>query len=76
MIKNKIIDKTSDVLSLPARLKSGRVQRQANYDVKVLKADRASGGNAPEPYDQSNPAFRDRMNAIGVRARLGRKVIY
>lgn len=74
-IKNKIIDKTSDVMSLPARISSNRVQRQANYDVKTLKADRERGGNQPYPNDESNPQFRTQMNAMEVRDRLSRKNI-
>jgi len=69
-IKNKIVDKTSDVLSLPARIRSGRVQRQANADISVLKSDRASGGNAIAP-DATNPAFQTRALADDVRYRRG-----
>lgn len=72
-IKNKIIDKTSDVLAIPARLKSGRVQRQANYDVKVLKdarADKATGYEYnPNEGDHTDPKFRNAVNAIHVRSR-------
>jgi hypothetical protein len=73
-IKNKIIDKTSDVMSLPARIKANTMMRQSANDVKTLKADRERGGNQPYPNDESNPQFRTQMNAIEVRNRLSRKV--
>ncbi len=68
MIKNKIVDSTSDVLSLPARMRANRVSRKANADVAVLKKDRASGGNFIEP-DANNPAFQTRSLADDVRYR-------
>lgn len=69
-IKNKIIDKTADVLSLPAKLKSERVMRQASADAMALKKDRESGGNYIEP-DATNPAWRARSLANDVRYRRG-----
>lgn len=73
-IKNKIIDKTSDVLSLPAQIRSGRVARKADADVVNLKADRASGGNAIAP-DPTNPAYQTRALANDARYRRGAKMI-
>lgn len=71
-IKTKIVDKTSDVLSLPARLRANRITRGADRDVAVLKKDRASGGNFIEP-DATNPAFQTRSLANDVRYRRGAK---
>jgi len=71
-IKNKIIDKTSDVLSLPARLKAGREMRQADSDVKILKKDAETGGNYIAP-DASDPKWRTRSLANEVRQRRGAK---
>lgn len=70
MVKNKIIDKTSDVLSLPSKMRANRVARQATADVAVLKKDRASGGNFIEP-SASSPTFRTRSLANDVRYRRG-----
>ncbi len=71
-IKNKIIDKTSDVLSLPARMRANRISRQADSDVAILKKDAESGGNYIEP-DSQNPAWRTRSLANEVRYRRGQK---
>lgn len=65
-IKNKIVNATADVLSLPAQMKAGRVARQATIDATALKDDRKSGGNYIAP-DPKNPAFVTRMNAIDAR---------
>lgn len=70
-IKNKIIDKTSDVMALPARISAGRQIRQANSDTAVLKKDAESGGNYIEP-DATNPAWRTRSLANEVRDRYAR----
>lgn len=69
-IKSKLIDKTSDVLSIVQRLKANRVIRQANADVSVLKADRKSGGNPITP-DPSSTAWQTRSLANDVRYRRG-----
>jgi hypothetical protein len=71
-IKKGIVNVGSDVLSYPARAKAKRVMRQANYDVRVLKADRERGGNMPYPADESNPQFRTMVQANEVRDRLKR----
>lgn len=79
-MKSKIIGKTSDILSLPSRMKSNRVQRQANYDVKTLKDDRANKEAGyvynPNEGDHTDPKFRTAVEAIHVRDRLKRKVNY
>ena len=74
-IKNKIINGSATVLSTPARLKSNKIQRQATNDTQTLKDDRAIGKRTPYPYDESNPEFRTRINAIHVRERLKRQSI-
>ncbi len=77
-IKNKIIGGASSVLALPATIKSNKVQKQANYDFKILKADRANreAGYSynPNEGDYRDPKFRTAVDAIGVRSRLERKV--
>lgn len=71
-IKNKIIDKTSDVLSLPARLRAKREIRQSASDTKILKKDAETGGNYIAP-DASDPKWRTRSLANEVRERRGAK---
>ena len=77
-IKEGVIDATSDILSAPARMKSNRAIRQSNYDVKVLKDDRANRQAGyrynPNEGDYTDPKFRTSVEAIGVRDRLKRKV--
>lgn len=73
-IKKGIINATANVISAPAQIRAYRQIKQSNADVKMLKADRAIKGKPIEPYDESNPDFRTRMNAIGVRTRLQRNV--
>lgn len=70
-IKSGVINATANVISAPAQYRAYRQINQANADVKALKADRAIKGKPIEPYDESNPDFRTRMNAIGVRFRRG-----
>lgn len=70
-IKSKLVEKTSDVLSYPARAKAGRQIRQANSDYKTLKAD--PEGPVVGPLDQSNPNFRKRVSANQVRFSRGAK---
>ena len=76
--KKGAIDATSDILSYPARMKSKRAIRQSNYDVKVLKDDRANRQAGyrynPNEGDHTDPKFRTAVEAIGVRERLKRKV--
>lgn len=65
-IKTKVIDVASDVMSAPARMKANRMIRQTNQDVKAIKAYQAIKGKPIEPYNESNPDFRTKMNAINA----------
>jgi len=62
-IKDTVIDKTSDVLSAPSRMRSNDMTKIANdkYDALKLKGVPA---NVPDKGDQSDPLFRARINAI------------
>lgn len=71
-IKNKIIDSTADVLSLPAKIKQNRVARQASVDTAALQADRKTGGNAITP-DANSPAFQNRVLADDARFRRSKQ---
>ena len=69
-IKSKIIDKSSDVLSIVPRMRANRVMRQAASDVDLVKADRASGGNVIAP-NANDPKWQTRSLANDVRYRRG-----
>ena len=69
-IKGKLIDKTSDVLSIVPRLKAKKVIRQANIDYHALKEDHKSGNNFIAP-DSSNVAWQNRSLANDARYRRG-----
>lgn len=74
-IKKRVTGAVGSAIAAPAILKSKRMQRQSKEDFDAIRADRSSGGNTPEPYNESNPAFRTRMNAIGARFRTQRRAM-
>lgn len=74
-IKSKIIDKTSDVMTIPARARVRRIANQVKSDINALKEDRGSGGNFIEP-DPTSKAFQVRTLANDVRFRRGSKSNY
>jgi len=78
-VKAKVIDKASDVLSMPARMRANRIIRESGEDAKAIKAYRAIRGKPIEPFDESNPDFRTRANAIQAEFRTeqrSKKPIY
>ncbi len=70
-IKSKLVNKTADVLSYPARRQARNSMKQSDYDLKTLKAD--TEGPVSGPLDESNPNFRKRVDANLVRFRRGAK---
>lgn len=70
-IKSKIIDKTADAISYPARRQARNSIKQSDYDLKTLKAD--PEGPVSGPLDESNPNFRKRVQANQVRFSRGAK---
>ena len=77
-IKKGVINTTSDIISAPGRLRSYRVQKRADADVKILKQDRANKQAGyqynPNEGDHTDPNFRTHLMAEEVRGRLKRKV--
>lgn len=73
-IKDKVIDKTANVISAPSRLKSKLKQKRAESDYKVLKGARSYKG-APNFDDEGRPtdAFKMRTMADAVKTRYGKK---
>ena len=69
-VKDKVIDATASAIaySTMGGRKYKRQQVQAENDIKILKADRASGGNPIEP-DPTSKAWQTRSLANDVRFR-------
>jgi len=72
-IKRKVIDVVSDVISAPARLRSIRTQKQSGRDAEAIKQYRKIKGKPIIPFDESNPDFRIRANAIVAKARTDKR---
>ena len=71
-MKNKVIDKTSDVLSAPARMTSNAKIRQSTRDFQALRTARAYD-DAPnfDNFGRPTNALKARTAADEVRQRLG-----
>ena len=63
----KIIDKTSDVLSFPARRKARNMIRRGSKLVEDLKIVRASKGAEPMTDDYRDPLFKARVNVSNAK---------
>lgn len=79
-MKSRVIDVASDAMSYPARRKSMRIQRQADFDTTTLKADRANKQAGyrfnPNEGDYTDPKFRTAVEAIHTKDRLKRSSNY
>ena len=74
MIRDKAIDKTSDVLSAPARIKAKRVIKRSGKDAEILKKVRQFK-NVPNFTKDGKPsdALKYKTAAEEVRMRLKKK---
>jgi|GEM_PF-2966247 len=63
----KIIDKTSDVLSFPARRKARNMIRRDSKLVEDMKMVRGAKGSEPVKNDHTDPLFRVRANVINAK---------
>ena len=72
-IKNKAVDKASDVLSAPARIKSKMVQDQSELDLKKIKFARSYDDAPNFRNGVRTDAFEARSVAEGVKERLLKK---
>jgi len=71
-IKDKVVDITSDVISLPARLKSKNMIKQSNKDIAIIKKARLYK-DVPDFDYKGNPqkeAINARINLDEVKRRL------
>lgn len=68
--KNKIIDKTSDILSYRKRSKSKKSIAQGESDLRDIKLVRQAGKNTePIPNDYRSELFRARARVAVLRGR-------
>lgn len=67
-VKDKVIDKTSDILALPAVLKQRHAEYNADRKIKQIKENRVlkaqDEAHVPDAGNETDPLFRYRINAI------------
>ena len=66
-IKNKVIDKVSDVLSYPARRKAQKAILKSDAILKDIKTVRNSKGYDTSEKDWRDPIFRARANVSNFK---------
>lgn len=67
-IKNKIVDKVSDVMSYPARRKAQKAILQDTENLKDIKLVNQAGSNTePIPNDYRSELFRARANVSNLK---------
>lgn len=74
-VKNKVIDKVSDMMSYPARRKAQKAMIKADNDVSDIKMVREMKSVDTSDRDWQDPLFRARANVSGLKFRAEREAL-